>query len=230
MTMASVRLALSAVAVALACGPSGSAGDEDGSGDDGPTTTDAPSCEMYARAPDIGPAVAVSVRHQGTTPLFFQPRGCGGSMVFEITSGGTPVPYLLDGECSPNTCDGFVGASDCSVGCNDCAPPTAGRIEPGGVGQSAWPGRRTTELELVDACAPAADCPDTCLRPDQAEPGTYEITFTAYRTCTGTCECDGPSSGVCGLWTGDEQLSDPATFSVTIDYPAQTMAEIVLGD
>ncbi len=150
-------------------------------------------------------------------------------MVFEISSGGAPVPYLLDSECFPSTCDGFVAASDCAVSCNDCQSPNAGRIEPGGVGEGTWPGRRTTELDLVDACAPAADCPATCLRPDQAEPGTYEISFTAYRTCTGTCTCDGPATDTCGLWNG-EQLADPVTFSVTVDYPSQTAAEIVLSD
>jgi hypothetical protein len=223
MTWTSIRLSI--VATAIACGPATGGAEDEGSG-----TTDAPSCEMYQAPAEIGPAVSISVRHEGTQPLFFQPNGCVGSMVFEISRDGVSVPYLLDGECSPSTCDGFVGASDCSVGCNDCAPPNAGRIDPGGMGQSAWPGRRTTELELVDACAPAADCPATCLRPEQAEPGSYDITFTAYRTCTGTCTCDGPSSGVCGLWSGDEQLSDPVTFTVTIDYPAETATEIVLSN
>src|SRR5687768_10216465 len=183
--MTSPAIRLLATALVLACGPAAG-----GAEDEGSATTEAASCEMYEPPAEIGPAVSISVRHEGTQPLFFDPDGCGGSMVFEIDRAGMPVPYLLDSECSPNTCDGFVAASDCSVGCNDCAPPNAGRIDPGGEGEGSWPGRRTIELDLVDACAPAADCPETCVRPEQAEPGTYDITFTAYRTCTGTCTCD----------------------------------------
>jgi hypothetical protein len=49
-----------------------------------------------------------------------------------------------------------------------------------------------------------------------------------WRTCTGTCECDPPTSDVCGLWVGDEQLDDPVTFTAMIDYPAQTSVELVI--
>lgn len=193
--------------------------------------TGAPACSEYASTPDIGPAVAITVRHEGTMPVFFEPHGCGGALTFSIfDAAGASVPYLLDAECFPNTCEGFVDASDCSVGCNDCAPPLAGRIDAGAMGEGQWPGQRLEELELSPACAPADGCPDTCVRPDQAPAGTYAIELTVWRTCTGTCECDGPTSGVCGLWTGDEQLDDPVTFSAMIDYPAQTSVELVITD
>jgi len=233
-----MRLGLTFILATIACGPG--AGDDDGgdttTGTDADTsasasTTGAPSCEMYEATPDIGPAIVVTIQHDGTTPVFFVPHGCGGALSLSITTqAGEPVPYLLDGECFPNTCDGFVGAFDCSVGCNDCAVPQAGRIDAGASGEATWPGRLLTQLDLLDTCAPAADCPATCVRPDQAPAGTYELTFTAYRTCTGTCECDGPSSGICSLWNGDEQLADPVTFTATIDYPTQTTAEILLSD
>jgi hypothetical protein len=250
-----MRLAFLGLFVILACGPSSPGGDDDGgptSGDDdddgatsaddddddddgdesgAPSSTGAASCEMYEPVADIGPAVDITVRHDGTTPVFFDPYGCGGSLTFTITAGGgEPVPYLLDSECTPNTCDGFVAASDCFVGCNDCGVPSAGRIDAGGMGDSLWPGRINTELELLAECVPEGDCPDTCQRPEQAPPGTYEIAFTAYRTCTGTCECDGPSSGICSLWSYDEALSDPVTFRATVDYPTQTAVEIVITD
>lgn len=193
--------------------------------------TGAPACSEYASAPEIGPAVAISVRHEGTTPVFFEPHGCGGALQFAIfDAAGDGVPYLLDDECFPNTCEGFVGASDCLVGCNDCAPPYAGRIDAGAVGEGQWPGRRLESLELSQACAPAAECAATCVRPDQAAAGTYAIELTVWRTCTGTCECDPPTSEVCGLWTGDEQLADPVTFTAMIDYPAETSVELVITD
>jgi hypothetical protein len=193
--------------------------------------TGVPSCDEYSSTPDIGPAVAITVRHEGTAPVFFAPNGCGGALSFAISdAAGNSVPYLLAAECSPNTCEGFVSAPDCSVGCNDCAPPSAGRIEAGAVGEGEWPGRWLAQLELSAACAPADGCPTTCVRPDQAPAGTYTIELTVWRTCTGTCECDAPGSGVCGLWTGDEQLDDPAVFSAMIDYPAQTSVELVITD
>jgi hypothetical protein len=193
--------------------------------------TGAAACSEYASTPDIGPAVAITVRHEGTTPVFFAPNGCGGALTFAIfDAAGDLVPYLLDAECFPNTCEGFVDAADCSVGCNDCAPPSAGRIDAGAEGAGQWPGRRLAPLELSEACAPADGCPATCVRPDQAPSGSYRVELTVWRTCTGTCECDAPSSGVCGLWTGDEQLDDPVTFTAMIDYPAQTSVELVITD
>lgn len=228
-----------ALALALAaCGP-GAGSDEGETGSEGTSAasttsideTGAPSCEQYQSPPVLGPAVAVTVLHQGTTPVFFDPHGCGGALTFAIAdAAGNPVPYLLDSECFPNTCEGFVGALDCSVGCNDCAPPSAGRIDAGAMGEGQWPGHRLETLELAEACVLASDCPDTCVRPDQAQAGTYAIELTVWRTCTGTCECDGPGSGVCGLWGGDAQLDDPVTFTAMIDYPAQTSVELVITD
>ena len=244
--LSGMRLASPVLIVLAACGPKTSADDgvdasggataDTGSTDTGatPTTADeagVPSCDVYDPAPDIGPAVTVTVRHEGTSPVFFIPHGCGGAITLAITNGSEKgMPYLLDGECFPNTCDGFVGAADCSVGCNDCAPPTAGRIDPGALAETAWPGRVLAALQLDPQCAPAEGCPATCVRPDQAPPDTYELALTVFRTCTGTCECDGPGPGVCGLWTGDEQVADPITFTAIIDYPAQTNAEITITD
>lgn len=229
--------------VLVACGSK--AGTDDGagsettaaaSGDTAPPgtasdETGAPSCSEYDSTPDIGPAVTITVRHEGTAPVFFAPHGCGGALTFAITdAAGLDVPYLLDDECFPNTCEGFVGAAECLVGCNDCAPPQAGRIDAGAVGEGLWPGRRLEALDLSPACATADDCPATCVRPDQAPPGTYAVALTVWRTCTGTCECDAPTSGVCGLWAGDEQLDDPAIFTAMLDYPAQTSVELVITD
>lgn len=228
-----MRMCVALVVIVLgACGPgveSTETGNE-GSGSGESTTTGAPSCEMYDDAADIGPRVSVSVRHEGTTPVFFRPHGCGGAITIAIRENGADVPWLVDSECTPSTCQGFVEQGDCSVGCNDCAPPQAGRIDAGAMGDATWPGNITTELALDDACAAAADCPATCVRRDQAAAGMYEVALTVYRTCTGTCECDGPGPGVCGLWSGDEQLADEVTFTAALDYPTQTSVELVITD
>ena len=236
-----MRLVPTALALALtACGTKTGTDDDAGSGSGSETATAsstasddesaAAACEQYQPTPEIGPAVTISIRHDGTAPVYFAPHGCGGAITVAITdASGQSVPYLLDGECFPNTCDGFVGAADCSVGCNNCAPPYAGRLEAGATAEAQWPGRVLTSLELVDACAPASDCPDTCVRPDQAPAGTYALELTVWRTCTGTCECD-PPQDVCGLWNGDEQLADPVTFTAMLDYPAQTSVELSITD
>jgi hypothetical protein len=225
------------VLVLVACGSE--PGTDEGSATEAATSSSTtssdelgtPTCDEYASDPDIGPAVAITVRHEGTTPVFFEPHGCGGALTFAISyADGAPVPYLLDSECSPNTCEGFLNVPDCSVGCNDCAPPYAGRIDAGATGEGQWLGQWLATRELFPECTLADDCPPTCMRADQAPAGTYTIELTVWRTCTGTCECDGPTPGVCGLWTGDEQLDDPVTFGATIDYPTQTSVELVITD
>jgi hypothetical protein len=206
----------------------------EGDTDDGDTDddTDGPtSCEAFQSTPDIGPAVTVTVRHEGTTPVFFSPHGCEGALTLSITDAAEQaVPYLLNSVCGPNTCEGFIDASDCSIVCSDCQTPLAGRIETGAVTDVTWPGRKLTQLDLVAECvSEAADGCTTCVRPDQAPAGTYTLTLTVWRTCTGTCECDQPSPEVCGLWRG-EQLADPVTFTTTVDYPNQTSVELVITD
>jgi hypothetical protein len=238
------RAWLAAIVMIVGCGPdAGGSSDSSSSASDGgsseasssgttaaDTSTGAPSCFQYDPAPNDNPTVAISVHHDGTTPVFFMPHGCAGVIVVDVRRDDASLPWLLDEECTPNTCDGFVAASDCSVGCNDCAAPNAGRIEAGVIGQSAWTGIVLTELPLDPACGPGApDCPATCNRPDPAEAGTYELALTVYRTCTGTCECDTAGSAICGLFSG-EQLSDPVTFTAMIDYPAQTSATITITD
>jgi hypothetical protein len=208
----------------VACGPTPSDDDGGAEGSGGDGSSGVVSCEMYDPVLDIGPAVTVTVRHEGSAPIFVVPDGCFGSLAFEIVdSGGIAVPYLLD-ECEPRTCDGFVASTDCSVSCPNCGAPNAARIDPGATGESGWSGTRLIEMDLSSACAPASECPATCLRPEQAPPGTYEIRLVGYHTCTGPCECDGVPP------LGGEQLSDSIVFGNTIDYPTQTSVEIVITD
>jgi hypothetical protein len=251
-----MRIGFIVMLALLGCGPA-AGGDDDGpttGGDDDDSSTDPdtsasatdtsasasstsaadstgePSCEVYRTQGEIAPAVTITVRNESSAPIYFMPHGCGGAFAFDITTSlNEPVPYLLDSECTPNTCAGFVDSSDCIRACNDCGVPSAGRVEPGGTGEATWPGHILTELELQGECVPADGCPATCVRPDQAPTDEYNVDFTVYRTCTGNCECDGPSPGVCPLWNG-EQLADPGTRFTTIDYPTQTTAEIVITD
>ncbi|MCA9649813.1 MAG: hypothetical protein KC501_07890 [Myxococcales bacterium] len=220
----------------VACGSRTSSGDDAvASGTMTASDDGVRSCEDYDDTPEIGPAVTVTIRHEGTTPVFFAAHGCGGAVGTTVSdAGGATVPHLLDTECFPNTCAGLIDSLDCSIGCNDCAPPRAGRIGPGATTASSWSGRVLTSLSLLPECAPEGSCPSSCVRQDQAPAGSYTIGLQLWRSCTGTddCECDGggPPSGVCSLWGFDEQLDDPLTVSATIDYPSQTSVELVISD
>ena len=85
-------------------------------------------------------------------------------------------------------------------------------------------------MDLVDACAPADDCPGTCLRPENAEPGTYHIQVPIFRTCTGACECeDGSGTSACGIY-GALELSSPGMLAGALAYPDMSSIELVLKD
>lgn len=206
---------------------SGETGSEGTPGSEGSSATGdsgAAACEVYQSDEDIGPGVEVLVRSEATTPVYFDTHGCSDRPVLEITGpGGEPVPYLFGILCGE-----FIGDGECPVGTNDCGSPNGGRLEPAATDEAGWPGRWVTELEVDPACAPDPACPSTCDRMDQAPPGTYEIALTVYRSCTGTCECDGPAPA-CGLFGANER-SEPVTFTATVDYPAQTSVEIVITD
>ncbi len=225
-----------ALCVLLACG-SGSSTDDDGLQTDVATTQasadegTAPNCKEFRSTDESGPPVTIAIRHTGTTPVYFDPHGCGGSIGFEVIQlpEGTPAPYILE-HCGPSLCDDFMAADSCSPSCPDCGVPSSGRFDAGGIGQDVWPGTWLVPLEMPAGCASGAACDSTCQRRDTAPAGRYQIGLQVFRTCSGTCECDGPSeSGVC-LLSGGSQLGYPITFAVEIDYPEQTAAEIVMTD
>ena len=236
---AGVLLTLTYVVLA-ACGPKSPAGEEqtspgdtDSGSDTDPGTDTTPDtedpCAVFEPDQDIGPAVEISLHHQGNTPVYYNPVGCGGAIPIAIMpEGGEPFGYR-PGECFPVFCEHFLGQEDCSGGCDDCEGPPAARMDPAGMGESSWTGVMHTPLEMTAACAPGSQCQTTCLRADQAPTGTYEFELTVYTTCEGMCECDDPLvDGICWIWQSQPQLSDPVTITATLDYPAQTSVELVI--
>jgi hypothetical protein len=197
-----------------------------------PESTGEPvDCAQFVSTQDVGPAVTVTLRQDGIGPIYWRPHGCAGVIPFDVTAidGGDDVPHLL-GDCTPELCDDFVGASACHEQCPNCSPPGAARIDVGEVGQGAWSGAWIVPLQMVDQCAAGTDCQSTCQRRDQAPPGRYEISLEIFKLCTGGCECDDPTSeGPCNL-AGGQQLGYPETFVTVIDYPAETVAEIVVAE
>jgi hypothetical protein len=226
----------------LACGPTtnategatSEASDSTASGPGPASTTTAPttgavSCDMYAAPGEIGPAVEITIKHEGTQPIFVEPGGCGGRPRVEIVDAGGATLRPVEGECSPIRCDDFLGASDCSLGCNDCAVPSLTRIEPGASVTLRWLGAHGVPTQLPLECAPGTDCQRECLQVTQAAPGAYDLRLAAFRTCTGGCTCDVPGSDWCGLWDTVE-AADPVTFSVSLKYPEVTAIELPLSD
>lgn len=186
------------------------------------------ACEDYVSAAEIGPGVAVTVRSESGAVVYFDTNGCSDAPVLTVTApGGEVVSHLL-GECALEVCDELIGTDECSPGCNDCGGFNGGRLEPAAVDESGWSGRWLTELDVDPACAPDEGCPSTCKRVDQAPAGIYEIALTVYRSCTGSCVCD-DALPACGL-QGENELGDPVTYTVSVDYPAETSAEIVITD
>lgn len=232
-TMFGRRLAWVLGAATTACGadaPVGPGTSESGGPSDSSTSAPGLACEDYRSATEIGPAVAVTVRHDGSQPAYFLPHGCAGVISFEVESltDDVMVPNAR-GDCSPELCDDFMTATDCFPACPDCAPPGAGRIDPGATGSGTWTGEWLVPLEMNRDCVSDQSCEATCQRADQAPAGTYRIGLTVYRTCQGGCECEGDDDGVCNLFSGTF-LGYPRTFVADISYPGETTAEIVIVD
>lgn len=195
-------------------------------------TTDGLVCPDYVSTPDIGPVVEISVRSESTVPVFLASSGCFATPQLDIIGPGEVVVDHRLSECA-DRCDDILSGEEnsCLVGCPDCGTVSGERLDPGSQETARWLGRTNSVVDLVPSCLGIDDeaCPATCKLSDQAPAGTYELSLTVYRSCTGECECDGGAVPTCGLYT-QIALSDPEVYTVTIDYPAQTTAEIVITD
>jgi hypothetical protein len=195
-------------------------------------TTDGLECPGYVSTPDIGPVVDVALRVEKTAPIWLASSGCFASPELDIVGPGEVVIDHRIDECA-STCDEILSGEDnlCFTGCPDCGSVTGERLEPGADETARWLGRSHAIVDIVPSCTGIADetCPPTCKVADQAAAGTYELSLTVYRSCTGACECDGDPLPACGLY-GEVELGEPEVYTVTIDYPAQTTAEIVITD
>ena len=246
--IAITTLALSVVTV-LGCGPgtSGSAGTETGTasgtqtggtatstgtetsaGTETAGTSEGLACADFLSDPEIGPPVTLQVRNGGAATLYFQPVGCGGAFPIAIKGAGDVAIDWQLGECSPVVCDAFLDQADCTLGCNDCAPPLTGRIDSAGGRSTTWPGVQHTQLQMTAECAPGTECQRPCERRDQAPAGVYTVELTLYSGCAGACECDiEPEDGVCTIYEGPAELTDPVTVTAQFSYPDQLVVDLL---
>lgn len=237
------------VSVLSACGPKAGSDDDGGSsstsaGDDttGAATsgsvstslsdtsgsTGADACSEFVSTREIGPSLTLRVRNDGDAPVWVVPVGCGGAVPFEILGLAGQTVRWHYGECFPERCDDFFGATDCYLGCPDCAPPSVAQLGPAATAQSTWSGVSLTPLQMTPECAPGEECQRECLREDQAPSGEYTLQLTVYTACTGTCDCDNPNpDGLCPMWELAE-LSDPMELAVPFSYPDAAEVEVAI--
>jgi hypothetical protein len=188
------------------------------------------TCDAYA-SDETGPAVTVTIRNDGTVPVFFRPNGCEGAVPLEIRGpDGSPIVWWIADDCWPMLCDDFVGAPDCHLACVDCEGPSGFRLEPGGSTSVVWSGAALESLSMPMECAPGEACQRDCWRREQAAPGTYAFGLTVHRACAGECDCFQPrDAAACQLWTHPE-LSEPVEVVTTVEVPARDAVDLVIVD
>lgn len=230
-------LTLTAILTLAACGPSESDTTE-GSGDTGTATaaaTDAPttgeplSCDIFLPPPaEAFQRVEVSITNKLAEPVWFDALGCGGFPLLRVLDAGAVDIFELPSECSPQECHEFLGRDDCTLGCNDCGAATARRLGPGDTFAVNWSAARGVPMQMTAACAPGSNCQRECLRPEPLAAGSYSVELTAFRGCTGACECDLPPEFTsCALWE-PITTSEPFTVKVSLSYPEVNAIELVL--
>jgi hypothetical protein len=173
--------------------------------------------------------VEITLFNPGTDPLWLVTTGCGGLPVLEILDASQQDHFYGGSECSPTFCHEFMGAGECQVGCNNCAPPSARVLLPGGRVTINWPGSRVETKTLTAECAPGMNCQEECLVGHAAAPGSFSVQVAGFTTCSGACACDVPNqTDSCTLFEVVE-LGQPVEFSAQFEYPAVTAVEVVLG-
>lgn len=238
------RTLVSTSIVLLACGPqrsdttgsssgTGSAtdptGTSTGSATVQPTTGEPLSCDAFLSPPPEGfKSVKISIVSKLAEPVWIDATGCGGLPLLRILDASAEDVFELRGECSPVECYEFLGAEDCTLGCNDCGSAQARRIGPGSTFAINWAASRGVPLQMTAECAPGNNCQRECLRPEPVDAGTYDVELTAFRQCSGTCDCDvADPNASCSLYE-PIQTSEPLVVKVSLVYPETDAIELVL--
>ena len=79
----------------------------------GPTTGPG-LCDMFLPPDATGPAVEITVVHQGSAPLWVDVSGCGGAPRVEIVDADATILSQPNAGCFPTLCHEFIGLDDCS--------------------------------------------------------------------------------------------------------------------
>lgn len=194
-----------------------------------PTTGEPLTCDAFMTPPpEVFKSVEITIISKLTEPVWIGAVGCGGLPALRILDAGAVDLFDGGGECFPEQCQDFLGADDCSLGCNDCAPASARRIGPGSSFAINWSGARGVPMQMTAACAPGMDCQRECLRPEPVAAGDYSVELTVFRACDGVCDCDvADPNASCPLWD-QVKTADPFDVKVSLGYPDTDKLELVL--
>lgn len=202
-----------------------------GTATDTPTTGEPASCDMFLPPPpEAFKPVEITIVSKLAVPVWIGAIGCGGLPLLRILDADAVDVFDSPSECFPVLCDQFIGAEDCTFGCNDCGGATARRVGPGSTITLDWSGARRVPLEMTAQCAPGVNCQRECLRPEPVAAGDYSVELTVFRGCTGLCECDVPDPNAsCALY---EQIETVEPFEVkqVVSYPETGAIELVLTE
>ncbi len=186
------------------------------------TTGDTPVCDPSD--PDIGPAVAVTIRNETDAALYLtEATQCMDGSPFTIASGGELLRWQF-GICE-SCADALMGLCQCP---GPCIQDTVIRVDPGGHYDASWPGGRIDVATLTPECVNES-CGDQCAAITQADAGDYVAGAIASPMVTcdfEPCDCLEPPdpAGWCrinGFRAGTEVLVEAA-----FAYPAQTALEL----
>jgi hypothetical protein len=167
--------------------------------------------------------------NSGEEPVWMNTFGCGGLPAISLLDGEGNDRFYAGGDCFPERCQDFIGAEDCSLGCNDCGAPFGRVLLPGGSTDVNWPGALATTATMTAECSPGENCQRECVILRQAEPGMYTLGLKVFRACTGACACDiDPSPSSCGLWEQVE-FSEPVELSLPFAYPDELTLMLDIG-
>ena len=194
-----------------------------------PTTGEPLSCDAFLPPPpEAFKSVEITITSKLAVPVWIGAVGCGGLPLLRILDAGAEDLFEGADECFPRRCHEFIGADDCSLGCNDCGGAVARRIGPGSQFTMNWSAARGVPMQMTAACAPGTDCQRECVRPEPVPAGTYRVELTAFRTCTGLCDCDvADPNASCALWELIE-TAEPFAVEVSVVYPETGAIELVL--
>lgn len=200
-----------------------------GTATDTPTTGEPLSCDTFVRPPlEAFKRVEITIVSELAVPVWIGAVGCGGLPLLRVLDADAVDVYDSPSECYPVLCDEFLGADDCTFGCNDCGAASARRIGPGSTLTLFWSAARGVPMEMTAQCAPGKNCQRECLRPEPVPAGDYSVELTAFRSCTGQCECEVPDpSASCPLWEPIE-TAEPFDVKQIVSYPETGAIELVL--
>jgi hypothetical protein len=207
---------------------------------DSNVTPGGPVCSGFEDAEAV-PTAAVTWRFVNATnvPLYLQPaEGCSSVEIgYRLTGTDGAVLTPESGPCA-GSCEQLQEEGDLACAA-DCAIPPVRMLPPGTSFEHVWDATHWQQKEMSEECVaspggfPQSEPLDSgpemidCVQRVQAEPGRYELSLTAFTTCTaGTkpCDCEGAPDpdGTCRVADGFSAQLDGTPFNGKVSFSVPT--------